>query len=137
MSAKAWLIGFEMKGNDLSWFFRFLRWAEKEAHDGSFLGVNYIFFSNKKVAGFEELFEPLILAFTTEGTIIMDRLREEDMVLYMDTKRLDNLAVEHRLWHDHEFFERWCLKNCKAFESVEQIEAWVKSRIVAKSVLGK
>jgi hypothetical protein len=131
MSSKAWLTSFELKGNDLRLFYEFMQWANKEAEKGYFLGVAYTFYSPQGVAGFwgKEL---MIVAWTTEGSIVMDEMAVQLPIQYGDTQRLDNLVMEHRFWNDKAYFEKWLVNNkCVAFESPEEIDAFVMKRIAA------
>lgn len=136
MSSKAWLTSFDMKGNDLRLFYEFIQWANKEGEQNYFEGVAYTFYSDKEIEGFcgKEL---LIVAWTSQGSIIMDEMEKELPIQFGDTKRLDNLAMEYRFWHDKDYFEAWCVKNAKAFQSPEEIENFVMKRITAKLNIGK
>jgi hypothetical protein len=131
MSTKAWLTSFELKGNDLRLFYEFMDWANKEAEKGYFLGVAYTFYSPVEVAGFwgKEL---LIVAWSTEGSIVIDEMEVQLPIQYRDTRRLDNLAWEYKFWNDKAYFEKWLVKNkCVAFQSPEEIDLFIMKRITA------
>ena len=118
MSQKAWLCQVPMDSPFP--FIQLMDWFDQTAKNGFLAGVNYTFYSNIPPPQFQ-MKKALMVAFTTEGVLLMDTF---PMDLSFGLQRLENLT--NPFWHDEKVFDEWLSKNGKSFQDPNEILSFIK-----------